>query len=551
MCGSGKWMKTMNAGRTILIADDQAVNREILGRILSDSYSLLYAEDGVQTLEILRRETEQICVVLLDIVMPRMDGYDVLKAMREDERLSQIPVLVTTQREGDAEELRALSLGAYDFLTKPYKPEIIRHRVARTIRLLESAALLSRAELQARMDSLTGLLNRAAFEQTVSRYLQSNAAQQGALLMLDLDNFKTVNDLRGHVAGDQLLEKIGAQLRSCFRGEDIVARLGGDEFAAFLPCALTPEQLMQRMEHICARFAVFDETYHVTCSVGACRAPEDGQDYQTLYHCADVALITAKRLGKNRFRLYSGGEMPLPSQFRSMDWLLDEVSEGIVITDRATREILYLNRAACAIAGREKRECIGENCYRALWGRVAPCPFCASEQEVGERVHTCGMTNPDDRKIYTIKTQLFLWDSRPARIEYIQEVTDKTRFLNRFYLALESLKVGVVKFRMDEALTLLEANDAFFALLECTRDAFANTYENSVARIVAPEMLEENRRRFADARHEPVSMRSVLRTDTGRSLCVLSTAVVIDGADGDCCYCVFSDWERQKEVMES
>ncbi len=145
--------------RTVLVVDDNAVNRRLLARILADDYLVAEAADGREALERLRDDPAGVSAVLLDIVMPVMDGYAVLEAMQADPDLARIPVIVTTQQEGDESEVQALSRGASDFLSKPYKPLIIKHRLTNIIKNRESAAFINLVE----RDRLTGAFSKEFF----------------------------------------------------------------------------------------------------------------------------------------------------------------------------------------------------------------------------------------------------------------------------------------------------------------------------------------------------------------------------------------------------
>ena len=218
--------------RKVLIVDDQSINREILGEILKDGYEVLYSEDGRKALEIMRDNGAELAAVLLDLTMPVMDGYEVLRIKMNDAAISGIPVLVATQRDGDEEEIKALSLGAVDFLTKPYKPEIIRYRVANTIMLKESRSMLDMVE----RDSVTGLYTKEFFYSYADRLMRENPETSYDLLEADIDNFKLVNDLYGKDIGDRLLKALAAILM------DSISLLGGfashviaDDFVCILP----------------------------------------------------------------------------------------------------------------------------------------------------------------------------------------------------------------------------------------------------------------------------------------------------------------------------
>ncbi|MDD3412024.1 MAG: EAL domain-containing protein, partial [Eubacteriales bacterium] len=210
---------------TLLIVDDQAMNRRILNKLLSGSYTLLEAENGKEAMEILRDASRSISAVVLDIVMPVMDGYAVLEEMRADPELSKIPVIVSSASDGAEAEIRALALGAQDFIAKPYNREIIRHRIQNTINLRETAAIANLAE----KDELTGLLSKQFFCERVGRVLQQNPTQEYEILCLDIERFKLVNDVYGTEIGDGLLRYV-AGLIEHFEGAVCSSRFDADHF---------------------------------------------------------------------------------------------------------------------------------------------------------------------------------------------------------------------------------------------------------------------------------------------------------------------------------
>lgn len=195
--------------RTLLIVDDQSINRRILERLLSDEYNILQAQDGQQAMEVMRAHAPELSAVVLDIVMPVMDGYAVLEAMRGDEKLSKIPVIVSSQQDGDEAEVRALELGAQDFIAKPYKGDIIRHRLHNTIRLRETAAIINRVQ----KDELTGLYNKQFFLEEVAAGLERHPAKDYDIICLEVERFTLINDTFGVARGDELLCHIADVLK--------------------------------------------------------------------------------------------------------------------------------------------------------------------------------------------------------------------------------------------------------------------------------------------------------------------------------------------------
>ena len=216
---------------TILIVDDQKINRSILRKILEKDYEIIEAEDGAQALKIMEEKHDIISAVLLDIVMPVLDGYGVLEAMRKNPALSKIPVLVSSQKDGDESEVRVLSLGAQDFIAKPYKADIIRHRLENTIRLRETASIANRAE----KDDLTGLYNKQFFMEKATSVLKKNPQENYVLLCFGVEHLKLVNDTYGTEMGDKLLCYLADLLREASHGEGVCSRFTADMFYALLP----------------------------------------------------------------------------------------------------------------------------------------------------------------------------------------------------------------------------------------------------------------------------------------------------------------------------
>lgn len=212
--------------KTVLIVDDSKINRQILCKILLDDYDILQAENGKKALSLLKQENERISVVLLDIAMPVMNGYEFLNAVQSIPKLSGIPIIVTTQYEGEENEIAALSLGASDFLTKPYRPTIIKQRIANIIRFRETASIINAVE----RDSLTGLYNKDAFYRRASEILAGNFQKHFYIISIDVERFKLVNDLFGVDEGDKLLKHIAKFIKVNVFNDGLCARASGDIF---------------------------------------------------------------------------------------------------------------------------------------------------------------------------------------------------------------------------------------------------------------------------------------------------------------------------------
>ena len=220
----------MPAVKIVLIVEDNQINREILSGILSPEYQVLEAENGQAALEILRENGEDISIILLDIMMPVMDGYTFLSVIKKDPVLSSIPVIVTTQNDREADEVQALSHGASDFVAKPYRAQIILHRVAGLIHLRETAAMVNLF----RQDRLTGLYSKEFFYQRVGEILHEHPEKEYDIVCSDIVNFKLVNDIFGTKTGDRLLCIIADLYTDSAANQRISGRLSSDQFACLL-----------------------------------------------------------------------------------------------------------------------------------------------------------------------------------------------------------------------------------------------------------------------------------------------------------------------------
>lgn len=219
----------MKQQRQILIVEDNELSRDMLRETLSDEYRILEAENGKDALDILEKHRDDINLILLDVMMPVMDGYAFLDKMREDSELALIPVIVMTQSNLEEDEVNALVHGAADFVPKPYRPKVIRHRVASLIRLRETAAMAN----QFRYDRLTGLYSKEYFYRKVRERLDEKPEQKYSIVCFNIENFKLYNDSYGREAGDRLLRDAAEKAREMMGDDGICGRYGADRFLLF------------------------------------------------------------------------------------------------------------------------------------------------------------------------------------------------------------------------------------------------------------------------------------------------------------------------------
>ncbi|SEC77082.1 diguanylate cyclase domain-containing protein [Rhodobacter sp. 24-YEA-8] len=227
---------------TILVVDDDRLNRVALAELLQPDFRVLMARDGPSGLEILTREA--VSLVLLDVSMPGMDGYAVLRAIRAAEHTSNLPVIFITGMSDAADEERGLLLGAADFVHKPIRPAIVRARVMTHLRL---ARQRNEMEALASLDGLTGIANRRCFDATMDRVARQTTRSNDVMgiALFDVDHFKQYNDHYGHGAGDQALRTVAVTLtRFARRAGELAARYGGEEFVLLLPGCSELEEVM-------------------------------------------------------------------------------------------------------------------------------------------------------------------------------------------------------------------------------------------------------------------------------------------------------------------
>ncbi|MCI6375422.1 MAG: EAL domain-containing protein [Clostridiales bacterium] len=212
--------------KTILVVDDNEINRELLRDILIDSYNVAEAVNGEEALARLRSEGDEISLILLDMMMPVMNGYEFLSKAKADRELSLIPVIVLTQSDTEDVEIAAFSSGTTDFVRKPYRPEIIRHRIASLITLRETAAMAN----EYRFDRTTGLYTKAYFYQQAKELLEQHPEKEYDVICSNIENFKLYNDTFGVASGDELLVGIASFSKERIARHGICGRLGADRF---------------------------------------------------------------------------------------------------------------------------------------------------------------------------------------------------------------------------------------------------------------------------------------------------------------------------------
>ncbi|MDY5870378.1 MAG: diguanylate cyclase [Lachnospiraceae bacterium] len=288
----------------ILIVDDVTTNLKCAAEVLKDTYDVTTAKSGKAALQILREIQPDL--IMLDVNMPEMNGFEVMERIKEDPVTRDIPVIFLTAEADKENEVTGLKMGAMDFIKKPFEPDIMRSRIEKILQMTEQTKELQNI---AGRDSLTNLLNRRCFEKILNQ--PEEGKENGFFLLLDLDNFKQVNDTFGHVIGDQVLIKFARVMEEEASPEDAICRIGGDEFAIFIPGTYEKSKIKSIARRMIAgiEFEVNDlllDTcdFKLSVSIGIAEKPEDGSHFAELYAAADKALYYVKQNGKRGCYFY-------------------------------------------------------------------------------------------------------------------------------------------------------------------------------------------------------------------------------------------------------
>lgn len=293
----------------LLVVDDQPINIQVMYRCFAGDYQVFMATSGEQALSICKSNPPDL--LLLDVVMPGLDGFEVCKQLKADETTNHIPVIFVTAHTDPAQETHGLNLGAVDFIAKPVNPDVVRARVKTHLTLKFQSDLLRKLVF---LDGLTGVFNRRYFDQQVSTEWSRATRNQLPLsvILLDVDYFKRYNDHYGHQAGDDALRTVAHALKTCLRRPaDLVARYGGEEFGCILPettyddALLIAHALERKVRELALPHADSSVDKVITISVGLATRQGQGQgdapgDVADLIGLADSLLYQAKHTGRGK-----------------------------------------------------------------------------------------------------------------------------------------------------------------------------------------------------------------------------------------------------------
>lgn len=296
----------------VLVVDDEVISRRFLAAIFQVEYDVLLAKSGEQAL-VMAHSAQPPDIILLDVIMPGMDGYETLRRLKSDAQTRGIPVIFVTGLSSEDEEAKGLELGVVDYISKPYHPTVMRARVRNHLNHVRQRQRLASL---ATIDFLTGLSNRRGFEEALAKEWR-RAARTGislAVALLDIDDFKPFNEAYGHAAGDEALRQVAQAIAAPLRRPyDLAARYGGEEFAILFPhtdargACLVAENIRIAIESLAIPHAFSTVAPSITVSLGVASAFANAASAPTmLITVADAALYRAKEQGRNRLVLADG-----------------------------------------------------------------------------------------------------------------------------------------------------------------------------------------------------------------------------------------------------
>ena len=291
-------MDTFNAtkGATILIVDDSRFQRTIIRELLREHFNIFEAESGEECLGIIKKDKVSIDLLILDLEMPGIDGFDVLRRRQEIQHFADIPVIVLTATNSSDVQASEYELGANDFLIKPIDPK--------------TASLIKEYDdfkFKSKIDEMTGLLNKSATIKLITDALKEYPNGLHALMAVDIDNFKAIYDVYGHTVGDHTISIVASVMASQFEKTDIAGRIGGDEFVLFVRDIESRKYVYEKAQNIVDIISAKENMSipeDVTISIGVVFTDGTEKDYTELFAKADEALYESKHAGKSCYREY-------------------------------------------------------------------------------------------------------------------------------------------------------------------------------------------------------------------------------------------------------
>ncbi|MDA8083747.1 MAG: diguanylate cyclase [Nitrospiraceae bacterium] len=313
----------MAKAKVLLVEDDPIQARETEEILKKTGYEVFWAQDGINAIKVVKSSKPDI--ILLDLILPGLDGYEVCRWLKLDDSAKGIPVIMLTVKKDLSDKISGLQIGADDYLPKPYNELELNARIYASLRTKglqdelrmknrQLEELLDKVNYMAITDALTGLYNRRKFHDTLAGEFERARRYKTpfSLVMIDIDHFKRINDDHGHNAGDVVLKQVSALLLKSVREIDTASRFGGEEFMVILPStdSSSAKVVAERMRDMIASFPFQDINRPITVSIGIAGMPDERlRNEDLMIRCADIALYRAKQSGRNRVEVASGADL--------------------------------------------------------------------------------------------------------------------------------------------------------------------------------------------------------------------------------------------------
>jgi diguanylate cyclase (GGDEF)-like protein len=301
---------TNNFHQTLLVIDRSNVDNALLSRYFKN-YTIKSVDTAEDGLEYLSKNAKNVKLIFIENVLEGMSGTDFIKYCKRDILLDSIPKIMIVSSDRTQDKINALNEGAFDYITRPFTPDLITSKLnhvlslSRTDNIIKSNKISTSSPLE--LDPSTGLLNKVALRQLVTRILTIFPEDDNAFFTIDIDNFKQINDTYGHLAGDKIINFLAKELKNSFRKTDLVSRFGGDEFNAMMTKLSNHEVAEQKAKDLIAKVANDSEKlfkFKVNISVGITFSQKD-DNFETLFGRSDSALYNAKNGGKSKYVIFS------------------------------------------------------------------------------------------------------------------------------------------------------------------------------------------------------------------------------------------------------
>lgn len=316
----------MDIQKTVLVVDDSTTNRSILCDILHSDYTVIQAENGIQALTKLKREDKKVDAIILDIIMPEMDGYEFMNKIKQDKTLSQIPVIILTEKSDRDTEKKVLESGAWDFVPKPYDAEIIKLRLKNVI-ARSQVSLLKELNNVMNYDPLTEIYSKNKFFSASKALLKDNPDKQFAFLRLDIDRFKLINSFFGTAYGDRLLKHVAKRIRDFAKTTECCTfgRIDADVFGIFTPYQ-GKEETVKQIEQAVEDMKKLSASYNIMIVYGVYVVTD--RSLPISFMC-DRAALAAKTVKGHYMKSYAFYDDKMRLSLENEQNIINEMSDAL------------------------------------------------------------------------------------------------------------------------------------------------------------------------------------------------------------------------------